>query len=538
MIISLLFFACTQETETKQVDTTPEETEENTIEVEDVYLEPTRILRRISLDVRGTLPSLEEYQQLQHGEKSIEELTVEFLDDPEFEENLVHHMADIWLTRIDEFDIVPEDFNLDPMSWWVPLARSVGEEPLRLMAHVASTDQPWTNIVTADHSMANELLGDIFPMDYPEGETGWQPTPYTDGRPPVGVLATNGLWWRYPTNSFNMNRTRAAAITKLLLCDDFLERPISFEASQNALEDTELALKNDPACIACHSSLDPLAASMFGFWWVEQFNPLEAVYYHPERELMAESMMDVSPAWFGTPVSSFAMVGQLIAQDSRFHQCTVRRFQEILFDRAWAIEDYEQSVELTASFVEGNFQVKSLITQITALAEYRLEEPNTNYPDTRTLRMLSPYQIETSIQSLSGFKWGATESPLMDYAYRAMAGGVDGHQTFSAQLYPSLSSSLVFKRFTRAQATYLIEQTFNGGDNFLPLIDLDTLPNDPEFTEQLQNLRLVLHGYEADEEWLDETRELWLLLQMEYGAETAWLALVSALFQDIDFVSY
>jgi len=152
--------------------------------------------------------------------------------------------------------------------------------------------------------------------------------------------------------------------------------------------------------------------------------------------------------------------------------------------------------------------------------------------------MLSPYQIEHAIESYSGFRWGSDESPLMDYAYRAMAGGVDGYQTFSAQLYPSLSSSLVFKRFTRGQATYIIGQTFGGGDNFLPEINLDTMPNDPQFTEQLKQLRLVLHGYEADEQWLAQTREFWLLLELDSDPETAWIALISALFQDIDFVSY
>lgn len=541
MIPPLFLLACTGDIEKAQSAQEAQDLEESETApeyIENINLEPTRLLRRISLDIRGKLPSLEEYLQLQNGEKSLEELTIEFLEDPDFEESLVYHMADIWRTRVDEFDMVPEDFNLDPSQWWVPLARSVGEEPLRLMAHIASTDQPWTRIVTADHSMANELLGDIFPMEYPAGETGWQPAAYTDGRPAVGILATNGLWWRYPTNSFNMNRTRAASITKLLLCDDFLERPISFEASENALEDTELALKNDPACIACHSSLDPLAASMFGFWWVEQFNPLEAVYYHPERELMAESMMGVTPAWFGTPVTSFAMVGELIAQDSRFHQCTIRQFQEILLDRNLTLADYEQSIALTSSFTNHNYQLKSLISQIVALPEYQLQEPNSNYPHTRTLRMLSPYQIEHAIESYSGFRWGSDESPLMDYAYRAMAGGVDGYQTFSAQLYPSLSSSLVFKRFTRGQATYIIGQTFGGGDNFLPEINIDTMPNDSQFTEQLKQLRLVLHGYEADEQWLAQTRELWLLLELDSDPETAWIALISALFQDIDFVSY
>ena len=120
------------------------------------------------------------------------------------------------------------------------------------------------------------------------------------------------------------NRTRAAAITRLLLCDDYLLRPVTFEASPQVLENTDLALQTDPACLTCHASLDPLAASMFGFWWIEQFNPLEATYYHPEREGMGADQLSTTPAWFGQTVTSFAEVGQHISEDPRFRQCAVQ----------------------------------------------------------------------------------------------------------------------------------------------------------------------------------------------------------------------
>ena len=77
------------------------------------------------------------------------------------------------------------------------------------MAYVAGTDLPWTEIVTSDVVMTNDLLVNIFPIEYVDGTE--PPTveslvpadmniilgSYQDGRPPVGVLSTNGLWWRY-----------------------------------------------------------------------------------------------------------------------------------------------------------------------------------------------------------------------------------------------------------------------------------------------------------------------------------------------------
>ena len=62
-----------------------------------------------------------------------------------------------------------------PQVWWYPFNRAVGEEPLRLMAHIAANDYPWSAIVTADYTMANPLLGDIFPVEYPTNGRGWLP---------------------------------------------------------------------------------------------------------------------------------------------------------------------------------------------------------------------------------------------------------------------------------------------------------------------------------------------------------------------------
>jgi hypothetical protein len=506
------------------------------LEAVPVFMESTREIRRISIDLRGKLPTLDEYQRAAQGE--IPKLITTYINDDAFQETMIYHLNEVWHTRVDEFDIVTDDFNLDSAIWWYPFNRSIGEEPLRLMSYIISNDLPWTDIVTADYTIANELLYDIFPLEYPESESGWQPSYYNDGRPPVGVLATNGLWWRYPTNSFNMNRTRAATITRLLLCDDYLMRPVSFEASSDVLEDTNKALKSDPACLTCHSSLDPLAASMFGFWWLERYNPLEATYYHPERELMGEVMMEVSPAWFGSPVQNFAEIGMHIANDPRFHQCTVRTFREILLRRPLQAEDYPQTVEIQKVYQNAENRIKPMLTAIVQSDEYRLAEPNSTYPNARTPKMLAPHQVVSAIETLTNYSWKINEIPLMDYDYRAMAGGVDGYQTFSAQLYPSLTSSLTIKRYTQAAVSYAVEEQLNSDSGLLSLVTNETNPDEPEFSKQLSNLRLQLHGKETDELWLQQTTELWSAAYEIGGSQLAWTAVLCALFQDLDFVSY
>ena len=60
--------------------------------------------------------------------------------------------------------------------------------------------------------------------------------------------------------------------------------------------------------------------------------PLEATYYHPERELMGMEMMGVEPSWFYQPVLGFAEVGERIANDIRF-QCTITQSLEMLYQQ-------------------------------------------------------------------------------------------------------------------------------------------------------------------------------------------------------------
>ena len=509
--------------------------------VDPEFLSNPRLLRRMSLDVRGTLPTLTEYEEVQQTAVDWDAIVESLLDSPEYEEHLVHRFGDLWHTRVDQFDIVADDFNLDSYEWWFPFARTVGEEPLRLMAHIAANDLPWTEIVTADFVLTNDLLATIFPVEYLDGTnpeplstanlSTWREAYYTDGRPPVGILSTNGLWWRYPTDAFNMNRTRAAMLTKMLLCDDYLARPIDFSASDDILENTETAIKEDPSCLTCHASLDPLSSAMFGFWWIERFNPLEATYYHPERELMGMEMMGVEPSWFGQPVLGFAEVGERIAQDIRFSQCTIQQSLEMLYQRKSKATDFPQISSIQSTF-ETSYSYKAIWKALLLSDEYRTKYagPTSN---SQGYRMLSPYQMEHSMRILTSYVWTSGNTELMDIDYRTMAGGIDGYQTFEQQHYPNLSSTVVLERLAQAHSAAAVQR---GIEDFDFTIDFQH----PDFYTQLQQLRLLLHGEEVDDAWTGETLQLWIQVYdlSNQSAETAWEVVLGALLQDVDFVRY
>ena len=207
-------------------------------------LDAPRLLRRISLDLRGTLPAAAELDAVAADPAALDPLVEAYLADPGLRERMVDLLAEQWWTRVDEFDVRYEDYDLRATEEF-PFERSVGEEPLRLAAHVIAEDLPWSEVVTADYTVANEVLGALWPLDYPEGETGWRVARYTDDRPAAGALATNGLWWRYTTTPSNMNRGRASALSRIFLCVDYIARPINFSAASTDLADPEEANHRD-----------------------------------------------------------------------------------------------------------------------------------------------------------------------------------------------------------------------------------------------------------------------------------------------------
>ena len=117
--------------------------------------------RRASVDLRGVLPTPEElslWRQL-----SAEEVVKELLDDERHEDQLRGIFSEWLLTQVEEFNLDHSDYGL-PEEESYHFVRSVGEEPLRLMAYVGSRDLPWTEIVTSDYTLSNRLLMEIWPL--------------------------------------------------------------------------------------------------------------------------------------------------------------------------------------------------------------------------------------------------------------------------------------------------------------------------------------------------------------------------------------
>ncbi len=500
-------------------------------------LEAPALLRRLSLDLRGVLPSAEELDAVEADPEQLAVLREAFLEDPRLEDRLVSMLAEQWRTRIDLFDIRYYDYGLDE-SQRFEFVRAVGEEPLRLMAYVAANDLHWGEVLTADYSLANEMIGEIWPVERPEGE-GWQVSRYTDGRPAAGVLTSNGLWWRYRTTMFNYNRSRAAAIFKLLVCEDILTRPVTFSVSTSLLdtEGTEEAIRSDPYCLTCHASIEPVAATLFGFFPEQQNNTEEMSSYHPEREPMGADLLEVTPAWAGMPVEGLAHLGAMIAADPRFPTCTAETMAQALWRRSIALEDFERVDALREVFLDSDMRLKALLRAVTDTDIYRAAGPAEGADEAavareQTRRMLSPDQLSSAVADLTGFVWRHNGTEMMaddTDGVRILAGGVDGLSVTRPLDQPSLTWALVVKRLAEAGAGAAVTEG---------LVDTAAAPGDDDFEARLEALHWRLYATRAGADWLAEVTEFWQQIDDMAGPEAAWTALLSAMLRDPAFVSY
>ncbi len=516
-----------------------------------VPLDDRRLARRISIDLRGRLPTVTELASV--SDSGVADVIESWLSDPALETHLVDVFAEDWLLRLDRLRVEPKEFGFTAEEGYA-FTRAVGDEPAHLIAHVVAHDRPFTEIVTADYTLTNDFLREMLPVELVEPESGeqWAVSRYTDGRPANGILATSGLWLRYHTTIFNYNRGRAAALARLLLCYDIAGRPVIFQGlDDESTEGLAEAVRSDPGCISCHASMDPLAGTLFGFWPYEDLDGRELVTYHPERERLSEESTGSAPAYFGTPVTSAGQLGPLVAADPRFPVCMARRAAERWWGRKTTSADDGQVYALADSLT-ADWSYKALIRAIVASDEYRAGSLTSAATDAEreghpVLRSLSPNTLADVVEDATGFRWRFEEAEMLDedlVGYRALLGGADGDSNRSPWLEPTVSRSLAIRRL--AQGASMIVVTADTAAAPAARTLLYTSGVDPaalvagtaDFDAELQSLHLRLHAVEGDAAELAAETALYTEVAAVSGAPAGWMAVVTVLLRDPLFWTY
>ena len=505
---------------------------------------PVAVLTRASLDLRGVRPSEAELEAVEADPAALDGILDGMVADERFFARLVPLYQEIYLTWTEAMPLRPDNLGLEDPKFFYWQA---GQEPLEILAEVAREDLPWTEVVEADWTMSNEDLAAFFPVEWPEGQTGWHKTRYTDGRPAAGVVSTNGLWWRYTTTDSNANRRRANALSRITVCQDILDRAIGFDSSVNLLDEAAIedALHNNPSCENCHVSLDPIAANLFGFYWSNFTSPTQGMVYHPGQERAWEDMLGTPPGWYGTPTDGLVNLGATIAADPRFATCAVEQAFELMLRRETTVSDADDLVELRDTFLANDMSIRSLFRAVVDLPVYRAADLDSERGV--PVKMATPDVLGTAMEDLTGYSWDREDHPVLltdRLGVRGLGGGVDGMQVKRAATEPGATVLLVQKALATEAAAWAVEQeqAMSADDRRLfTEIDFTETADDRAVRLQLAALHRRVLGETVDPDGaeVDADLELWRgLAAIEPDVPSVWRDVLAAFLRDPDFLLY
>lgn len=342
-----------------------------------VFLPTNEYVRRLSLDLKGTLPTVAETGTPEAG---LPALIDQYLASDEFSQRMMWLANDIFLTRTSEVEYFRDSYEYSEEEVRWDVTKSVGEEPLRLFQYIVANDLPLTELVTADYTVADSTLAWFWNLDYP-GEyydTPWLKSRYTDGREHAGVLSQNGFYYRYPTTISNKQRHRANTLTRIFLDDDHLLRDVSVDLRLGAADpnlDLLDATLHNIGCTACHNTLDGIGSHLFGF----SVGPDGSSQYARDtfgifsKQGMQRAQMQVKrePGFYGYPSRGFKDLGAYIAADPRFAKTMVKHFYRFFQQRNVDYRDRDLLIGLAEGFKASGYNARSLTKAIVQSEEYR-----------------------------------------------------------------------------------------------------------------------------------------------------------------------
>lgn len=511
-------------------------------------LSPRGQLIRLSVDLRGIHPSETELQAIEDDPGLYEDFVDRYLDIDRDDQRLNDRMVEIFnqrlLTRTEDTYGLSVSGADD-----AELAERLGDEPLELLRHVFELDLPYTEMVLADYTMADPLLAAALDLDH-EGE-GWQAAWYTDGRPHVGILSMSGTWLRYPSAGGNANRHRANAVSKVLMCDDYLTRPIVLDRSavDQLISDPESAISENASCQSCHATLDPLAAHFFGFFDADADDSF--AWYLPENEEGWRDYADKSPGFYGIPTTGLAELGIHIADDPRFVDCAVQTVFEGLTQRTMEDADWEEVQAHRTAFTDAGLVLRPLVRSVVTSDEYRAQATDDPELSERlaTVKLASPAQLADIVEDLTEYRWSFSGQDGLTTETRGipvLLGGIDGDTVTVRNHKASVGAVLTHERLAQAAgwhvASHDLDPERQGEAILLEYVTIDDLPDDAElFEAQMAALMLHITGYPLDEDAAEPAilTALWAdLYTVEGDPEAAWAGIISAILRDPRVLTY
>ncbi|HUJ57940.1 MAG TPA: hypothetical protein VLX92_05595 [Kofleriaceae bacterium] len=529
------------------------------------YLTPTEHLVRASMALRGVRPSLAELQAVAKDPGQLPHLVDTYLDSPEFGDTIRDLHNEVLLLRVQRPELTPS--NAGPLGnrSFGEVTRSYFDEPLRLIEDVVMNDRPYTEIVTADYTMADDIVAAIYGMPHGPG-SDWERVAWPDGRPAAGILVSDAFHARYRSAGFNYHRGRANAVARSMLCHDFLDGDVIIDPTVNLADPNVVAnaVVQNPSCAACHQTLDPLASYFFGYQ--QGVLNLDAIGGYPFTIYDATQTndwfltTDRPPSYFGQDAVGLDGLGKAIAADPRFTRCAAIHFASYLTEVDPANLSPAWIAQLQAVFEQHHDSAKQLARAIVLSDPFRIAS-DSDPTDAETAvgyQKARPAQLSRMLYALTGYRWlGQSNQRVVgewpigtidllddDYSgFRVLGGGIDSFLVTEPVFTMNATSSMVTRVAAFSAAQFVVDH-----DASVPLAQRTLLTAaDPAATDEgsvraeLAELHARIFGELVDpsDPELDASYALYQgALAASGDARRAWVVTLTGMLSDLKAVYY
>ncbi len=194
----------------------------------------------------------------------------------------------------------------------------------------------------------------------------------------AGILSTSSFYHRYPNSLFNRNRSKAAAVYRIFLCDSMkqivpssesltksFEQILSLKEEKQLKEDIETLTQNkdphgtQPGCVKCHYKIDPLA-NAFG-WSVATLPPFPRpgkLLFHRDGQLIE------------IKGNSIRELARAITQTPEYESCQVKKFWKRFIGSNIPL-DSKTEKEITRQFNASGRKINNFIQYLVLRPEFR-----------------------------------------------------------------------------------------------------------------------------------------------------------------------
>jgi hypothetical protein len=517
-------------------------------------------LIRVAMALKGTRPSKAELDSVRADASAIDGIVDDYLDSPEFGATVRDMHGEQWLTNIDAI-IFPAGFrpigqlaDLDAQA----LNTSVVESPGRFVEHVVMNDRPYHEIVTGDYAVADRVNATLFDLDFDAGGATWQETRFNDGRDHAGVLSDSFFFTRHSSTFSNKNRGRAAQVARAFLCYDFLDRQVELEAGIDLADEEAVqnAIQNNPTCVSCHQTLDPLAATFSSYFPIYVPGFLEAYPFDFYIGGAGAYMRSAPEGYFGEPSFGARDVGVLMASDPRFSMCTARRFKSYLMQQDQEAITVEELTHYNDVFLSEGMSAKAVVKALVLSDEFRAKASRVDdgAEEVRGVLKVRPEAMARLVESTTGYRWrtnlpfdfGGGNIGRLDlmtdafFGFKVLMGGTDGQGVARPSTTTNATATLVLRGLAAHAAPHVVYADFNSNPPARRLFsDIEASERDESKVKaQLKTLELVLYG-KSNDETIDAAYALFTeSLAASDNGERAWEITLYAMLQDMRMATY